>query len=59
MLFRANLLTSTEKTKSKQENKYHNRFTALPGPPGWAGARREHLDFMVQGKINRGRHQYI
>jgi len=31
--------------------------TALfPGPPGWAGARRELLDFMVQGKINRGRH---
>jgi len=33
------------------------RFTALfPGPAGWAGARRELLDFMVQGKINRGRH---
>jgi len=26
------------------------------GPPGWATARRELLDFMVQGKINRGRH---
>jgi len=26
------------------------------GPPRWAGARRELLDFMVQGKINRGRH---
>jgi len=25
-------------------------------PPGWAGARRELLDFMVQGKINKGRH---
>jgi len=36
---------------------HHNRFTALfPGPTGWAGARRELLDFMVQGKINRGRH---
>jgi len=36
---------------------HHNRFTALfPGPPGWAGARRELLDFMMQGKINRGRH---
>jgi len=24
----------------------HNHFTALfPGPPGWAGARRELLDF--------------
>ena len=36
---------------------YHNRFTALfPGPSGCAGARRELLDFMVQGQINRGRH---
>jgi len=36
---------------------HHNRFMALfPGPPGWAGARKELLDFMVQGKINRGRH---
>jgi len=35
----------------------HIRFTALfLGPPGWAGARRELLDFMVQGKINWGRH---
>jgi len=34
----------------------HNCITALvPGAPGWAGARRELLDFMVQGKINRGR----
>jgi len=33
---------------------HHSCFTALIlGPPGWAGARR---DFMVQGKINRGRH---
>ena len=32
-------------------------FMALfPGPPGWAGARRGLLDFMVQGRINRGRH---
>jgi len=36
---------------------HHNRFTALfPRPPGWAGATRELLDFMVQAKINRGRH---
>jgi len=28
----------------------------FPGPSGWASARREHLDFMVQGKINRGRY---
>jgi len=36
---------------------HHNHFTALfPGPPGSAGARRELLVFMVQEKINRGRH---
>jgi len=38
---------------------HHHTTTALSvfsGPPGWAGARRELLDFMVQGKINRGRH---
>ena len=36
---------------------HHNHFTALfQGPPWWAGARKELLDFMVQGKINRGRH---
>jgi len=36
---------------------HHNRFTTrLPGPPRWAGARRELLDFMVQRKINTGRH---
>ena len=35
----------------------YNRFTALfPGAPRWAGARREFLDFILQGKINRGRH---
>ena len=35
----------------------HNHFRALfPGPPGWAGARRDLLDFVVQRKINRGRH---
>ena len=36
---------------------HHNRITAIfPGPSGWASARRELLDSMVQGKINRGRH---
>ena len=36
---------------------HHKRFTVIfPVPPGWAGARRELLDFVVQGKINRGRH---
>jgi len=28
----------------------------FPGPPRWAGARRELRDFMVQGEINKGRH---
>ena len=33
-------------------NYHHNHFTAIfPGPPGWAGARKEFLDFMAQGKI--------
>jgi len=32
-------------------------YDLFPGPPGWAGARREFLDFMVQGKINRRRHR--
>ena len=36
---------------------HHNGFTDLfPGPPGWVSARRELLDFTVEGKINRGRH---
>jgi len=36
---------------------FYNRFTALFSvPPGWAGARRKLLDFMVQGKINKSRH---
>jgi len=44
-------------------NMYHMHSTPpqpfygpFPGPSGWAGARRGLLDFMVQGKINRGRH---
>jgi len=42
---------------SKVKPPHHNRFTALfPGSPGWAGARRELLNFIVQRKINRGRH---
>jgi len=36
----------------------HNYFTALfPGWSGWAGPRRGLLDFVVQGKISRGRHR--
>ena len=42
----------------RQYHHHHNHFTApLPGPPGWAGTRRELLDLTVQGKTNRGRHK--
>jgi len=36
---------------------YHHTTVLRPflGPPGWAGARKELLDFMVQGKIYRNR----
>jgi len=44
-------------TQVAEKNNHHNRFMALfLGPPGWTSARREPLDFMVHGKINRGRH---
>jgi len=40
-----------------QLHHHHNHFmTPFPGPPGWASAKRELLDFMVQGRINGGRH---
>jgi len=49
--------TTWRKIFFRISHSYHNRFMALfPGPPGWADARRELLDFMLQGKINRGRH---
>jgi len=49
--------TNQKKCTTTQTTPHHNRFMALfPGPPGWAGARRELLDFKVQGKINRGSH---
>ena len=36
---------------------HHNRLRPFfRDPPRWASARRELLDFMVQGKTNRGRH---
>ena len=35
---------------------HHHHRNLFPRPSGLAGARRELLDFMVQGKINRGRH---
>ena len=61
---RSDALPDAQPTVSKHWRQYivhftshHNRFMALfPGQPGWAGARRELLDFMVQGKINRGKH---
>ena len=53
------LTIARNQEQKKPPPPHHNRFTALfPGPPGWAGATRELLDFMVQGdwEINRGRH---
>ena len=44
------------RTQHSTDHHHHNHFTALfLGPPGWAGARRELLDSMVQRKTNRGR----
>ena len=47
-------------TQYTQHTTPHHTTTVLwpffPGPPGRADAIRELLDFMVQGKINRGRH---
>jgi len=40
-------------TKNTTPQPFYDPF---PWPPGWAGARRKLLDFMVQGKIGRGRH---
>jgi len=48
---------SNTEAQAPHHHHHHNRFLALfLGPPGWAGARRELLDFMVEGKINKGRH---
>jgi len=57
-----NLLASEGTTKwcCFYNSPVHHTTTVLrpffPGPRGWAGARRELLDFKVQGEINRGRH---
>jgi len=53
--------TRTTSTVDSHERTNHHTTTTILwpfflGPPGWACARRELLDFMVQGKINRGRH---
>ena len=49
-------VTTASCTQHSVSPTHHNRFTALfPGPPRAASARRKLLDFMVQGKINRGR----
>ena len=49
-------LPSSTNLYAPSHHHHHNRSTALfPGLPGWAGTRRELLDFMVQGKINRGK----
>jgi len=41
----------------QQRNDTHNHFTALlPGPPGWASARRNLLDIYGATEDNKGRH---
>jgi len=53
----AQTILSTHWIELRHHHHHHNHLTALlPGPSGWAGARSEFLDFIVQGKINRGRH---
>jgi len=48
------------RTHARMHTHTHNRVTAFfVGPPACASARRELLDFMVQGKTNRGRTQTI
>jgi len=55
--FAFGLCCHSNETHAPPTTPHHNRLTALfPGPPGWAGAWRELLDFMAQGEINRGRH---
>jgi len=52
-----NSIGALKETQTSHHHHHHNRFMAVfPGPPGWSGTRRELLEFMVQGKINRGRH---
>jgi len=63
--FTLSSITSTQGTVTKTNNVIFSTTTTttprqfyspFPGPPGWAVARRELLDFTVPGKINRGRH---
>jgi len=55
-----NCCTTKTKIYNNKNTTYTTTTTVLwpffPGPPGWAGVRRELLDFMVKGEINRGRH---
>ena len=48
--------TQTQHTYTDTHNRFNGFKVLSPGPPRWAGAKRELLDFMVQEKINRGRH---
>ena len=54
-----NFITTISADCKIPKDPHHTTTVVLrlfPWPPGWDGARRELLDFMVQGKINRGRH---
>jgi len=46
--------------KHVHHHHHHNRFTALfPGPPGWAGARRELPDLWCKGRLTEADTQTI
>ena len=46
----------THRLQKRPSPPHHNRFRPFLDPPEWAGAIRELLDFMLQGKIIRARH---
>jgi len=51
--FRSAMDTEYKITNTPPSQPFYGPFL---GPPRWASARRELLECMVQGKINRGRH---
>ena len=53
--YRPDALPGAQPTASKHHTTPQPFCGPFPRPPRWASARRELLDFMVQGKINRER----
>jgi len=46
-------LTTANQLNNMVNTRTHTQpfYGPFPGPPGWASARRELLDFMVQGRL--------